>query len=427
MKTPREPTVNALGPIAVWGAPLTGLLEWVKSRHMYLKAFINEGGTARGYVQPPVPAETGGFFILPTITTVPNGFKKCKGAMSTVSHTAKQSAMRPVQVGLLGYGGVGSAFVRHAHSLKEPALRVNVKRALVRDGRKSRPADTPPGLLTTDPREILDDPEIEVVVEVMSGLEPARTYLVSALEKGKAVVTGNKQVVAEGGHGLRLLAKELDVPLCYEASVGAIIPVIHTIQRTLAADRIVSLRAVLNGTSNYILDRMAVGLPLDKAVAEAQKLGYAEPDPSDDLSGRDAAWKLAVLCPLIYDQMVDVDDIDINGIADLEAEEVRRLRDEGHAVRLVAAAQLDEGGTPKLKVAPEVLPIADPLAQLEGPENGFEIHSETVGRLFLAGPGAGPSVTSIALLGDVYQAARLVRAKNSPVDFEPVAVEVGSP
>lgn len=342
-----------------------------------------------------------------------------------MSRTYDQSVPPPIQVGLLGYGGVGSAFVRHVNGPGVPRPGIQVKRALVRDKHKPRAADTPPDLLTTDPRDILEDPEIEVIVEVMSGLEPARSHLITALENGKAVVTGNKQVVAEGGHGLRTLAKTLDVPLCYEASVGAIVPVIHTIQRTLAADRILALRAVLNGTSNYILDRMAVGLPLAEAVAEAQELGYAEPDPSDDLSGRDAAWKLAVLCPLIYGRLVDIDDIKTTGIENLKAEEVQRLRSEGLVVRHIAAAVLDENGVPKLTVAPQTLPLTDPLAQLRGPENGFEIHAETVGRMFLAGPGAGPAVTSIALLGDLLQAARLVRAKGDSADEERVPMGVG--
>lgn len=346
--------------------------------------------------------------------------------MWTVSRTNQRAVQPPIQVGLLGYGTVGSAFVRHTTGPGVPAPGVQVKRALVRDVRKPRPAGTPPDLLTTDPQEILDDPEIEVVVEVMSGVEPALSYLVTALERGKAVITGNKQVVAEGGHILRGIAKELDVPLCYEASVGAIIPVVHTIQKTLAADRVMSLRAVLNGTSNYILERMAVGLPLAEAVKEAQELGYAEPDPSDDLSGRDAAWKLAVLYHLISGDAVDVNDIQVTGIEHLEAGEVQRLRSEGQVVRLVASAGRGEKGRPELKVSPEILPLTDSLAQLKGPENGFEINAEVAGRLFLAGPGAGPAVTSVALLGDLLQAARLVRAKGS-AEEEPMTVKVGSP
>lgn len=313
--------------------------------------------------------------------------------------------MREITVGLLGCGNVGGGFwqlttgARH-HLAAHKGLTIDIRHVLVRDVDRPRAVQVPRTHLTTDPWRILEDPEVDVVVEAMGGFEPARTYLLEALGRGKHVVTANKVVMARAWDELNSAARAAGVGLYYEAAAGAVIPVIRSLPG-LSAAPVRAVYGILNGTSNYILTRMAGGLSQAEALAEAQQLGYAEPDPSDDLDGRDAAYKIALLAALAFDWSPDLDGIHIEGIRDVGPEDLLAAREAGLDLRHVARAERDESGEVRVLVAPMELPPGDPLHGIDGVENAVVIESDVFGAVTLRGAGAGPGPTATALLGDV--------------------------
>nr|MBO2508462.1 homoserine dehydrogenase [Bacillota bacterium] len=327
--------------------------------------------------------------------------------------------MREITVGLLGCGNVGGGFwqliigARH-HLAAHKNLSVDIRHILVRDVNRPRSVAVPRSHLTTDPWRILEDPEVDVVVEAMGGFEPARTYLLEALRRGKHVVTANKVVMARAWDELHEAAQASGACLFYEAAAGAVIPVIRSLPG-LSAAPVRAVYGILNGTSNYILTRMAEGLSQADALAEAQRLGYAEPDPSDDLDGRDAAYKIALLAALAFDWSPDLDGIEMKGIRNVSTEDILAAQEAGFDLRHVARAERDESGQVKVSVAPVELPPGHPLYGIRGVENAVVIESDVFGAVTLKGAGAGPGPTATALLGDVCRVVdRLVWAEPSP-------------
>jgi len=318
-------------------------------------------------------------------------------------------------VGLLGLGVVGGGvakvlgqkadlFARQAGCV--PVLR----RVLVRDPAKRRPTDVPVALLTADPRAVLDDPDVRLVIEVMGGETPAVDYIREALEKGKAVVTANKEVMAKHGPELLALADKRGVDLLFEASVGGGIPLIAPFQRDLIANRITSVHAIINGTTNYILTRMAVeGLEFDAALRQAQELGYAEPDPDNDISGRDAAYKTAILASLAFRAVVHASDVHYEGISRLAPRDFRYARELGYAIKLLAIAK-EEDGAVQARVHPAFVPDDWLLANVDGVFNAVQVDGDLVGRLLFYGKGAGAMPTTSAILANVMEAARNISA-----------------
>ncbi len=311
-----------------------------------------------------------------------------------------------VQIGLLGLGVVGGQVHR---LLTEKAMviaqrggrAVTVRRILVRDAAKPRATGVERSLITTDARDILDDPAVDVVIELIGGERPAADYIRQALQAGKHVITANKEVMAKQGPLLLALAREQGVGLYYEASVGGGIPLIAPFRRDLVANRIRSIRAILNGTTNYILTRMANGgAELGTALAEAQAAGYAEADPAKDLDGMDAACKLAILATLAYHAPVTLDVVYTEGIRGLAARDFRYAQEMGYAIKLLAIAQEQEG-TIEARVHPAFLPAHALLAQVHGVYNAVVVEGDLTGPVLFYGQGAGAAPTASAVVADL--------------------------
>ncbi len=311
----------------------------------------------------------------------------------------------PVRVGLLGCGTVGSAVVRlldqgGATIERTSGHRLEVARILVRDTERPRPG-VDPSLLTTDPSEVVDDPSISIVIEVMGGLDPTLGYLRSALGRGASVVTANKQLLARYGPELLAAAQQSGAELRFEASACAAIPVIKVLRESLLAADITAVTGIVNGTTNYILTEMSrAGLPYDVALSQAQELGYAEADPTEDVGGADAAAKMAILSSIAFHTRVHVDDVPFEGIDGLQAEDIALAGRLGFVVKLLGVARLAEGAV-SVRVAPALVPAGHRLAAVGGPDNAVLLESRTTREIMLVGPGAGGDETASAVLADV--------------------------
>jgi homoserine dehydrogenase len=285
-------------------------------------------------------------------------------------------------------------------------------RILVRDPKKLRPFQAPEGTLTSKPEEVLRDPRIHLIVEVMGGEHPALEYIRDALSLGKHVVTANKEVIAKHGPELLKLASRNHVQLRFEASVGGGIPIIGPLQRDLLANEISSIRAIINGTTNYILTRMArEGLDFQVALREAQQLGYAEPDPTNDVDGTDAAYKLAILASLAFRTWVRISEIYRQGITHLHPRDFRYARELGYAIKLLAIGKQANGAV-QARVHPVMLPLETPLAKVEGAFNAIEVQGDLVGSVVFSGQGAGTWPTTSAILSDVLDVARQTQGRS---------------
>jgi homoserine dehydrogenase len=324
------------------------------------------------------------------------------------------AAPTSLNVGLIGLGTVGAQvadrLLRHGPQLARRAgVELCLQRILVRDLTKRRAVELSSDLLTTDPAAILDDPSIQVLIEVAGGDEPVRSYLERALRAGKHVITANKVVMAKHGPELLDLAVEKNVDIYFEAAVGGGIPLISTFRTDLQANRIERVSAVINGTTNYVLGRMAsAGLTLKEAVAEAQSAGYAEADPTDDIGGFDAAYKLAILASIAYEIKVRPDEIYREGIENVEPVDFRYARELGYVIKLIAHTQRHPGRV-EARVHPAMIPLDHPLARVEGAENSVFVEGDLVGQVQLVGQGAGGRPTASAVVGDLIDLARSIR------------------
>ena len=325
------------------------------------------------------------------------------------------STREAVGVALLGVGTVGTSVAQtltaRADALARYAGRpLRLTGVLVRDTAKPRPA-LPPGVrLTSDPAALPAADDVDIVVEVMGGEQPALGCIELALRSGKHVVTANKQAMALHGPELLALAREHGVTLAFEASVGGGIPIIGPLVRDLAGNQVTAVNAVINGTTNYILTRMAQdGVSYEDALGEAQRNGYAEPDPSDDVDGKDAAYKLAILSTLAFRCTVREPDVYREGIRGLDAVDFAYARELGYVLKLLAASRLQDGAV-QARVHPAFLPERHPLAKVDGVYNAVELEGDLVGWAMFQGPGAGASPTASAIIGDVLS---IVRASTS--------------
>jgi homoserine dehydrogenase len=297
------------------------------------------------------------------------------------------------RVGLLGHGTVGAAFER---LLAERADEVAAVTGL-------RPELS--GVLTRSHgafEEILDGSDL--VVEVMGGLDPTRDYVLRAMAAGRHVVTANKQLLSQHGEELWSCAREHGVQLRFEAAVAGVVPVIRVLQETLAAAHVDRLHGIVNGTTNFILTRMAeTGASYDDALAEAQRLGYAEADPTEDVNGKDAAAKMAILARLAFNTPVHLDDVRYEGIEHLTGDDMAYAQELGLGLKLIGTAERIDDGV-SVRVHPAFLYAAHPLASVSGPFNAVTIESQSITEITLSGPGAGGPQTASAVLGDVISA-----------------------
>jgi homoserine dehydrogenase len=310
-----------------------------------------------------------------------------------------------VGVGLLGYGTVGSAVSRMlAESGDEieraTGHRLTVVRALVRDpgqGRAFVPGD---GVLTDDFAALRDDPHVDVVAEVMGGLDPAGGYVRELLRAGKPVVSANKQLVARDGADLFAIASAAGVQLRFEASVCAAVPVVKVLRESLVAENVHRILGIVNGTTNFVLSRMARGGTYAQALAEAQSLGYAEPDPTDDITGADAAAKMAILATVAFGSRVVLDDVQFSGIEVIEPAHVAAAAGFGMALKLIGIATLADGAV-DVRVQPAFVENAHPLASVEGSSNVVVLQGDAIREVTLGGPGAGGIETASAVVADL--------------------------
>ncbi|MEE8443307.1 MAG: homoserine dehydrogenase [Dehalococcoidia bacterium] len=316
-------------------------------------------------------------------------------------------------VGLIGIGVIGSAVARTLISKSEKLAEL-VGRPVVlssvaeRDLAKHDASKLPANLLTTDATDILSNPEIDIVVELIGGKEPAVDYIRAALVAGKHAVTANKEVMATYGPELVRLAQEKEVGLFYEASVGGGIPIIGPLQKDLLANDLTSLHAIINGTTNYILTRMNQdGTDFETALRQAQELGYAEANPFNDIEGVDAAFKLAILASLAFHVQVVGSDVYREGISRISAQDFQYARELGYTIKLLATARKDDGNL-TLRVHPALVPQEQLLAKVDGVFNAVEIEGDLVGRVVFHGQGAGPQPTSSAVISDILEAARSI-------------------
>jgi homoserine dehydrogenase len=295
----------------------------------------------------------------------------------------------PFRIGLLGYGTVGSAFAKLLDERAAEIERFNGRAPLIT------------GVLTRsrgDFQEVLDGADL--VVELIGGIEPAREYLLAAMRAGKDVVSANKQLLSQHGEELFELARERDVRLRFEAAVAGAVPVVRLLEESLAATPIERIHGIVNGTTNFILSEMARGSSYAQALAEAQRKGYAEADPSDDVSGRDAAAKMAILARLAFGAPVHLKDVRYEGIEHLQLDDLEYARELGLGLKLIGTAERREGGL-SVRVHPVFLYAGHPLSSVSGPFNAVTVESETITEITMSGPGAGGRQTASAVLGDV--------------------------
>lgn len=313
---------------------------------------------------------------------------------------------RPLGVGLLGLGTVGSAVARtiaeRSRYLDDAAGRpLRLIAAAVRDPSRTRDAGEVP--ITGDAFTILDDPDVDVVVEVIGGVEPAHDLLLAAFERGKHVVTANKELVAKEWDVLHEAARLAKRQLRFEAAVAAAVPVIAA-ARTLGASRPRTVRGLLNGTSTFICSRMQAGASFEDALAEAQRAGYAEPDPSNDVDGLDAAYKLVILLNILGHR-TSPDEVRRTSLRGVTPGAMQAALARGRTIRSLAVAEL-EGKRVSARVAPEEVDLASLEGSASGPTNVVTFETDLAGTLTFAGPGAGGSATASAILGDVIAIAR---------------------
>ena len=348
--------------------------------------------------------------------------------------------MREVGIGVAGFGTVGggvlSILQRHQREIEARlGARIVVRKVVLRDPSKERSVAIERSIVTTRMEDLLDDPSIEVVVELIGGVEEPFQLVKAALGRGKHVVTANKALLAARGEELFRLAAEKGVDIYYEGAVCGGVPVIRTLREALASDRITALHGIVNGTTNYILTAMAEkGEPLAKALAEAQRLGYAEADPTLDVSGGDAAQKLCILAQLAFGARLKPDDVLTEGIMELEPEDFAWGREFGYALKLLAIARrvaVDGGGAHgpdviEARVHPAFIPAGSLLAGVRGAFNAVLLRSDALGPSLLFGQGAGAMPTGSAVVSDIIDLSRNILARSpGRVPLPPAEARVG--
>ena len=329
-------------------------------------------------------------------------------------------AKREIGVGLIGFGTIGTGVVRvlreHAASIRT-TVGANVKLARIADLdiKTDRGVKIPSGMLTTSARELINDPAVDVVVELIGGLEPARSFQLEALKAGKPVVTANKAVLSAHGIELAGAAEKAGVALGFEASVGGGIPIIRTLKEALAGDRNLEVYGIVNGTCNYILSEMAAGNgEFADVLARAQKMGLAEADPSYDVDGLDSLHKLVILVALAFGKVIDPKAVHVEGIRSVSGVDMAYARDFGYTIKLLAVARDTAAGV-EARVHPAMVPDKHLLSKVSGPFNSVCVRGRALGSSLYYGRGAGMMPTATAVVADILDAARALLEKRAPL------------
>lgn len=319
---------------------------------------------------------------------------------------------RVLRVGVLGCGNVGAAVVRllddHRDDIARRAgCRLEVSKVAVRDTSKPRQVPLDAGVFVSDPLAVVDDPDVDIVCELIGGDEPAGSLILAAFDRDKPVVTANKELLATRGRELFDASDAKGLDLYFEAAVGGGIPLIRPLKESLTGERIRRLIGIVNGTTNFILTRMSdEGRAFADVLAEAQRLGYAEADPSADVDGHDAAAKCAILASIAFNARVTAEDVFREGIGGVTTEDIEFARRLGYVVKLLAIAELDEGERIAVRVHPAMIPAAHPLAAVRDAHNAVFVEGDKVGELMFYGRGAGGDPTATAVVGDLVTVAR---------------------
>ena len=318
--------------------------------------------------------------------------------------------LKTISIGMLGCGVVGSQVARLLQSdEQELSERSGALLVLKKIGVRSNSAreGINPSMITTDLNSIVNDPEINIVIQVMGGIEPARTLILEAIKNKKSVITANKALLATHGHELFNAADAAKVDLYYEAAVAGAIPIIRSMRESLAGDQITRVMGIVNGTTNYILTKMhEEGRAFDDVLKEAQALGYAEADPTADIEGHDAAAKAALLASLAFHSTVTIDEVYCEGITGISIDDVNAAKAMGSVIKLLAIAELTVKDEISVRVHPVMLPSSHPLASVRNAFNAVYVESEAAGQLMFYGRGAGGAPTASAILGDLVAVTR---------------------
>jgi homoserine dehydrogenase len=338
-----------------------------------------------------------------------------------------------IGIGLLGLGTVGGGV---AEILQTPDGRhplvadLDLVRVAVRDLDRPRPVSLDPAVLTTDPEAVVDDPAVQVVVEVMGGLEPARTLIMRAIAAGKSVVTANKAVIARHGEEIAAAAAAAGVYVLIEAAVGGGIPIIEPLKQSLGGNRIERVSGIINGTTNYILSRMAQeGADYAEVLRQAQELGYAEADPAADVDGLDAADKIAILAGLAFGGPIPRSGIPTAGISSLQGRDVDYATQLDYSVKLLAVAERMDGAGRDgsshalplaVRVQPTLVPLDHPLAGVHGVNNAILVEGDPIGRVMFYGPGAGAGPTASAVVADILNIAGIRQLDDADGNLDPL-------
>ncbi len=324
--------------------------------------------------------------------------------------------MTDIKVGLIGFGNIGAGVVRLLNENAETIRRkvgygIILKRIADLDITSDRGVSVDPSILTTDVNEILNDPEITIVIELVGGYEPAKSFVLRAIEAGKHVVTANKALLALYGEEIYAAAAVRGVEVQFEAAVGGGIPVLSAIKGNMAGNRFNSIFGILNGTCNYILTRMTQeGADFDEVLKSAQQLGYAEPDPAFDIEGTDTAHKLAVLASICFGTRIDFEAIHTEGITDISGIDISFAAEFGYRIKLLAIGKLSDDGKLEVRVHPTMIPLNNPLADVNGVFNAIRLTGDFVGPVMFYGRGAGQNPTASAVTGDLIAISRSIAA-----------------
>lgn len=322
--------------------------------------------------------------------------------------------VKSISVGLLGFGTVGSGVVKIIENHQDKLMHqvgcpVEVKKILVKDLNKKRGIDVDPALLTTDINDVINSAEIDVVIEVMGGVQETRTHILQALRNKKHVVTANKDLMAVHGSELLSVASENHCDLFYEASVAGGIPILRGLVDGLASDRITKMMGIVNGTTNFILTKMSKnGSAYEEVLREAQDLGYAEADPTSDVEGIDAARKMAILSTLGFSMNIDLNDVKVKGITDISEEDLNYSKRLGYTMKLIGISHRDEDKV-EVSVQPTLLPDSHPLSSVNDEYNAVYVYGEAVGETMFYGPGAGSLPTATAVVSDLVGVVKNMR------------------
>jgi len=327
----------------------------------------------------------------------------------------KREGVTMIKVGLLGCGTVGGGVYNILTTKKKDIERklgeeIQIKRILVKEKNKRRKYNVDASLLTEDYKEIVEDPEIQLVVELIGGETPTLGYIKEAINHHKNIVTANKLILAKYGREIFRLAKNNNVKVYYEGSVGGGIPIIKTLKESMIANKIGRIYGILNGTTNYILTQMTEkSIDFEDALKKAQSLGYAESDPYFDVSGLDCAYKISILSSLAFESFIDVNSIYVEGIDKIEREDIEIAEELGYTIKLLAIGKRYEDKMLDIRVHPTFIPKSNPLSKINGVYNVVQIHGDVVGDIMIYGQGAGEMPTASAVVADIMEAAKSIK------------------